>query len=303
MKHTHTITFYLVLLFISTQLLGLWLLSRNLHLEQIDGHIGLQHTDTILGPRPQTTGAASFIYIASAVVIGTLLLLLLIKYRKVQLWKFWYGLACFLTLSIALGVLLPSLWAFALALVLVLLKLLRPNIYTHNITEIFIYAGIGVFLTPLLDLTWGVVLLIAIALYDMYAVWKSKHMIDMAQFQTQTHVFAGLSIPYKISTQPISKGQTKILTTPPLKKQEYKNAILGGGDLAFPLIFTGSAMEHLLLQGFTLPQALSHSVVIVLGSSAALFLLLTLAKKDRFYPAMPFLAIGCFVGYGVMLLL
>lgn len=304
MKHTHSITIYLVLLFLSTQLLGLWLLSKNLHIEQKNGEVQLEHTDTVLGPRPQTTGAASFIYVASAVIIGTLLLLVLVKYRKVQLWKFWYGLACFLTLSIALGVILPSTWAFALAALLALLKLFYPNLYTHNLTEIFIYAGIGIFLTPLLTLSWSTILLIVIALYDMYAVWKSKHMIDMARFQTQTHVFAGLSIPYKTSSHPTPRSPTKILMTPPhTQKQDYKNAILGGGDLAFPLIFTGSVMEHLLLQGYSIAQALSHSAVVILGSSVALYLLLTLAKKDRFYPAMPFLAAGCFIGYGLMLLL
>ena len=260
------------------------------------------HQDTTLGPRPQTTGVESFIYIVSAVIIGTLLLLLLIKYRRVQLWKFWYGLACFLTLSIALGVLIPSTWAFILAAVLTLLKLFRPNIYTHNLTEIFVYSGIGIFLTPILNLYWSVTLLIVVAIYDMYAVWKSKHMIDMAQFQTQTHIFAGLSIPYKTPSRKTTHPAI-ILSHLPKQKTEYKNAILGGGDLAFPLLFTGSAMEHLLLKGFTISQALSHSFLIVLGSSAALFLLLTLAKKDRFYPAMPFLAAGCFVGYGLMLLI
>ena len=303
MKHAWHVTLYLVLLFLITQLLGLWLLSQNLHVMQIDGRIQLQHTDTSLGPRPQTQGAQSFLYIASAVILGTILLLFLIKYRKVQLWKFWYSLACFLTLSIALGVLMPNSWAFTLAAILTFLKIFRQNLYTHNLTEILIYAGIGVFLTPLLDLTWGTILLIAVALYDMYAVWHSKHMIDMAQFQTQTNVFAGLSIPYKTASRYKTTQPPIILSRLPKQKTEYKSAILGGGDLAFPLLFTGAAMEHLLLKGFTIPQALSHSAVIVIASSLALLLLLILAKKDRFYPAMPFLAAGCFIGYGLTLLL
>ena len=42
--------------------------------------------------------------------------------------------------------------------------------------------------------------------------------------------------------------------------------------------------------------------LIPLFTAFALLWLLMLAKKDKFYPAMPFVAVGCFVGYGVMLL-
>jgi len=295
MKHTWTITLYLLLLFLATQLLGLWLLSKNVHVVQEDGKYVLLHEDTVLGPRPETTGATSFLYILFAVLIGTILVLLLIKYRNVKLWRIWYGLACFLTLSIALGVLLPNLIAFAIGAILTYLKLRYYNLYTHNLTEILIYAGIGVFLAPILDVKWATILLISIALYDMYAVWRSKHMIEMAKFQTQTKLFSGLSIPYK-TIKPLPHK----ISTP---HSESQTAILGGGDIAFPLLFTGTAMESILSTGQSIAIALSHSTLIVLGSTLALLILFLLAKKNRFYPAMPFIAMGCFVGYGVMLFL
>ena len=73
-------------------------------------------------------------------------------------------------------------------------------------------------------------LMILLSIYDMYAVWTSKHMVSMAKFQTKSGVFAGVLMPYKLpSFKPrAKKGVVKM-----------KMAILGGGDLGFPLIFAG----------------------------------------------------------------
>ena len=42
------------------------------------------------------------------------------------------------------------------------------------------------------------ILLVLISLYDMYAVWKSRHMVAMAKFQSSSNLFAGISIPKSI---------------------------------------------------------------------------------------------------------
>ena len=41
------------------------------------------------------------------------------------------------------------------------------------------------------------VLLILISVYDFIAVFKIKHMITLAKFQTKSKVFAGLFVPYR----------------------------------------------------------------------------------------------------------
>ena len=38
-------------------------------------------------------------------------------------------------------------------------------------------------------------LLALISVYDVIAVFKSKHMVSMANFQTESKVFAGLAVP------------------------------------------------------------------------------------------------------------
>ena len=214
-------------------------------------------------------------------------------------------------------------FAVIAAVVLGLLKVYKPNVFVHNFTEVFIYTGLTIIFLPILNLTSAIVLLVLISIYDMIAVWKSKHMITLAKFQTESKVFAGLFIPYKkqekmpvmSSISPstktankIAKGKTtKAKSVPsemPLEKEKMRNAILGGGDIAFPLLFASAVMEHLILEdNVAKAQALGLSGIIAITSALALFILLVKAKEDKFYPAMPFVTIGCFVGYGVIRLL
>ncbi len=77
---------------------------------------------------------------------------------------------------------------------------------------------------------------------------------------------------------------------------------MGGGDIAFPMIFAGVVMDTLIRSmGFSKPSAFLMAMIIPLVVTVALFILLYKAEKDKFYPAMPFLTAGCLVGYGIML--
>src|SRR4030042_5906356 len=155
------------------------------------------------------SGIGTFAYIAIGLVIGALLILLIIRMKKVNLWKAWFFVAVFLAISLALGVFLQTYIALIIALVLAILKIKKPNVFIHNLTEVLMYAGIAVFLVPILgdpakislgvipeNVLWAAILLIAISIYDFIAVFKSKHMVKMAKFQTQSKVFAGLFVPY-----------------------------------------------------------------------------------------------------------
>jgi len=111
--------------------------------------------------------------------------------------------------------------------------------------------------------------LIIISVYDLIAVYKTKHMIALAEFQTKMKLFAGLYIPYK-----------------------NKEAILGGGDIAFPLMFAGVLLKQFGNIAFMVPFIVTLS----------LFCLFLLTRKNKFYPAMPFLTIGCFMAYAILLI-
>jgi presenilin-like A22 family membrane protease len=310
MKHDLSITIVLVIFFLVAQIVGLSLINIDIQdVQTIDGKITVVHSETSLGPRPEMSGVGTFLYIAIGLLVGTILILLIIKMKKVNLWKAWFFLAVFLAISLSLGVFLNSYIAFGLAFILSVIKIAKPNVFVHNLTEVLMYAGIAVFLVPLLNVFWAAILLIAISIYDFIAVFKSKHMVKMAKFQTQSKVFAGLFVPYtpKAEPTPIIEGKKTSKASSakelPLPKPEKKNAILGGGDIAFPLLFSGAVMESLVIKGLPLATALFQTLIITATTTIAVALLFFFAKKDKFYPAMPIISAGCFIGYGILLLL
>jgi len=72
------------------------------------------------------------------------------------------------------------------------------------------------------------------------------------------------------------------------KKIKVNIAILGGGDIVFPIITAG-----IVLKTFGLIPA----IFVIFGAALGLGLLFFLAEKKKFYPAMPFITAGIFAGF------
>ena len=317
MKHRWSVSAVLLLIFLAAQLIGLLVVHSYVDVAatakatQEAGKPVTVYTALPYGvERPQVAPEISYLYIAAAVVIGTLLLLLIIKLHKGGLWKLWFFLATMITLTVSFGAFIPKAIAAVLAFVLSYFKVFRPNLIVHNIGELFVYGGLAAIFVPIMDLKSAALLLIIIAVYDFFAVFQSKHMISLAKFQTSHKIFAGLLIPKQLSTSSVfshvdttatSAAKSKISKAAKLKgksEEEYADsgsyAVIGGGDIGFPLLFAGVAMATLGFQ---------RALIIPLFAAAALAVLLLIGKKGKFYPAMPFIAVGCFVGYGIASLL
>ncbi|MGV8168526.1 MAG: presenilin family intramembrane aspartyl protease [Candidatus Nanoarchaeia archaeon] len=314
MKHSLKILAAFMALFVLSQVLGLYLLSLSVQgVVKTETPSGTEYTtvytNTSIGERPEVEGYGTLVYIVIGVIVGTVLLLLIARYNKMTFWKVWFFLAAWMTMSISVGAMLGEnlFWiSWLVAAGLAFLKLKYPHPIIHNLTELLMYAGIAVLLAPILSVIVAIILLILISIYDAYAVWKSKHMITMAEFTKKSNLFPGLSLTYTKK-----KDKTVILSNvkPAAKEQKTKETksktkartgILGGGDVVFPLLFSGAVFTHLLEKGFTNLQALSYASIISLGAAVALFLLFYFGRKERYYPAMPFITAGCLFGFGVM---
>lgn len=281
MKHKLNVVILLVVLFLGAHLIGLFVVNNYI---VSDLPLGIE--------KPQFKEEISYIPIIIAILIATVLALVLIKFKAMKIWKVWFFFGVFLTMTISFAVFVSQMFALILALILAYLKIFRPNVYVHNFTELFIYGGLAAIFVPVLNV-WSIsVLLIAIAVYDMIAVWKTKHMIKMAKFQSKTKMFAGLLVPYG-PLKKIDKVK-KVKKLGRVVKIMQKEAILGGGDIGFPLLFSGVILKTV---GFI------PALIVSLFAALSLFGLFMIAKKTKFYPAMPFLAAGCFVGYFVVRLL
>lgn len=262
MKHTFSVTLILIALFLAAQFIGL-LIVRPYLVEAKPLPLGLE--------RPQFEEKTSFIWIFAIIIGATIFALFLAKIEATRLWKIWFFVSVVFTLGIALSAFINQTIAVILALGLAIFKVFKPNMIIHNFTELFIYGGLAAIFVPILGIVSAALLLIIISVYDYIAVRKTKHMIALAKFQTKIKIFAGLLIPYG----------------------KHKEAILGGGDIAFPIIFAGVAMKTLGIK----------SLIIPFFAAAALTLLLLKSEKKKFYPAMPILTLGCFVGYAIACLI
>jgi len=207
---------------------------------------------------------------------------------------------------VGIGSFVHSTFALIIAIIMGIWKIYRPNIIVHNITELFIYGGLAAIFVSMINLFSGIILLFLISLYDMYAVWKSKHMITLAQAQSSNKLFAGFMIPYNTKNNIVLKSNNEKIKKSVTKEKKVvkeRSAILGGGDIGFPLIFTTVAYKTLIITGTSRPLSLSYSLIITFFTTIALSWLFIKGEKEKFYPAMPFLSLGCLIGFIVIGLL
>jgi len=293
MKHSWKITAILLVMFLVTQLIGLAVINSYVK-EKLP--YGMQPPEDI---EPKF----SLVSILIAFVMAIFLVLLLTKLKAAVFLRLWF----FIVVVIAIGITIQSFLSFSgipyamylatlIALPLAFFKIFRQQLIVHNLTELMIYPGIAAVFVPILNVWTIIILLIVISIYDMYAVWHSKFMQNMAKFQiNELKFFAGFFIPYigkkdRVQLRQIKqKYKNKSSMEKAIKKKKIKAnlAILGGGDVIFPIIAAG-----IFLKAFGLLPAL----FVTLGATLALLSLFTLAKKGKFYPAMPFLTTGIFVG-------
>ena len=259
------------------------------------------------------------ISIVIAVLIAFVLFLFLSRIRTTILIRIWFAFVVFVCLGLALILLLypiaptsffnlfgrkvlgVEMVALLASAILTYYKIVRRNLIVHNFTELLLYSGLAVVFIPMLNWIAAAILLVAISIYDAIAVWKTKHMIKMAKYQIDhLKIFTGFFIPYINRKERIKIQKMKALALKDRKKGKKQKdikiraevAILGGGDVAFSLIFSGTI---LLAFGW-----LAASIV-TLCTTLALALLMIFGKKKP-YPAMPFLSAGCFLGLAIVLL-
>ena len=273
MKHTWNVTLLLIFLFLISNLIGLFI---------VKSYVGNELPLNI--EKPNLEGYTSFIVLFIAVIIATCIALILAKYKFINLWRYWYLFGVILCLTIAFGAFIGSTIALIFAIILGILKVFKNNFYIHNLTEVFVYGGLISFFAESFNVVTASALLILISIYDWVAVNKIKHMVTLAKNQSDAKIFAGLCVPYH-------KGKKIVGKNIKLVKKKVETAILGGGDIGFPLLFSSAVMmETNLFYGF---------LVSIFGAISLLYLFYK-AEKNKFYPAMPFLTVGCFVGYFVV---
>lgn len=292
MKHNLYVISILLVIFLLAQVVGLAV--TNHYIEKPKLPLNIERPVV-----PEKQQSYTFIPIFIFIIIATVLGLILIKFSMLRLWKLWFLISVWLCLTISFNAFISEKIAVGIAAILALLKVFRPSVIIHNFTEIFIYGALAAIFVPILNVIAVVVLLALISVYDYIAVRRTKHMVKLAKFQGKSKMFAGLLLPYKRKVEAGEiKPVGKTVKTANLPKEKSGVAILGGGDIGFPLLFAGVVMRQ-----FGLGFLDYRTFIIPVFAAVSLMLLFLFANNKKFYPAMPYITSGCLAGYGIVRLL
>lgn len=300
-------------MFLVTQFIGLYVINKDVFQQSIPGNVtaAINPILSFLEPpkiQMESDIGAYFGSMIFAFVFAIILLFLLTKFKIAFVLKAWFFMVVVIALFITINAFFPNysshsfFWIPALILAggLAFIKIFKHNFLVHNLTELLIYPGIATVFVPILSFWSVLVLLILISIYDIWAVWHSGIMQKMAKYQINNlKIFSGFFVPYiskklKIQLRKVKKSKLKN------KKIKVNLAILGGGDVIFPIITAGVV---LMTKSVSLPFGLAPfiggfipALFVTAGATLGLGLLFMFSEKKKFYPAMPFISAGIFAG-------
>jgi presenilin-like A22 family membrane protease len=259
-----------------------------------------------------TSVANPFIFIIILLVF-TGFLLLLIKFGFKRVISFVIGASIFLTFvyifsavvfaamgmtdSAAFMVLLLSLMATALLYI-------YPEWYVIDVLGVLIAAGVASIFGVSLDILPVVILLILLAVYDAISVYKTKHMITLAEGVIDLKTPILFVIPKKRNYSFIREGIGKLS-----EGGERSAFIMGMGDLIMPSILVVSAnvflKEGTRILGFVIKGTRIFGFInlpalgAIVGSLAGLTVLLYFVNSGKPQAGLPPLNGGTLIGFAV----
>jgi len=219
-------------------------------------------------------------------LLATLFILLILRFVKFEkekgtIFKILFILAVLLGGLLFLETWLPEHLSLIFIFVLIFWWLKKPSVLIQDLLIILGIAGTGSILGLSLNPLTVVALLIIFLIYDFIAVYKTKHMVRMAKAMLESRAILAIVIPpnifgFRESLEKIQPGG--------------KFLILGGGDIAFPLIFSVSLI----------PSGIFNSLIVALFSLIGLFAsfwFFTKQKERKPIPALPPIAFFSIIGY------
>src|SRR2546430_3887122 len=275
-------------------------------------------------PNPSdVTNTAIYIIL---ILVFTAVILGLVRYRRQNLAKYVIMASIFVTLAFVL--LLPlyyGLWygtgqsqdpnflnslanvatllSFAVAAVLLYLLVKFPEWYVVDTIGFVTAAGVTAILGISFGLLPAILLLVALAVYDAWAVYRTKHMITLADELTSQRLPILLVIPkkagYSFREQKSLKGQIAA-------GEEREAMFIGLGDLIIPGILSVSAFTFLgPLSGSSagLPGSLLVAIGSVIGSLGGFLVLMRFVLKGNPQAGLPLLNGGALLGFLITSLL
>ncbi|MFC1599035.1 presenilin family intramembrane aspartyl protease [Patescibacteria group bacterium] len=244
----------------------------------------VQSTQVLLAPVAGFSGWYFLVFFA----IATLAILFILKYVK----KTWVIQSLFY-LAILEGLLIfgqayftyPASFYFVVFMVIV--WLIYQNIFVHNIAIILAVSAISVIFGLSLSPSMAIIILLILAIYDFWAVYKTKHMVKMFKGLAEAKVHFSLIIPETFRGLFTKVKEVNL-------GSEY--LFLGTGDLAIPAIFVISSLKISIVTAFY------TSIGAILGL-ILLYTLFVIQEHRQPMPGLPPIIMGSLLGYLISFLI
>ena len=171
-----------------------------------------------------------------------------------------------------------------------LLWLVRPKIWLHNLVMVTAMVSMAAVFGRLVSPWTAIILLVALAIYDFFAV-RFGYMLWMVNKMSAVSTLPAFILPQK------PRDMQTSLTTPDInrlidtKPEDRDYSILGGGDIAFPLLLTASVY---FASGFS--TALIVAGASLAGLIAAYWIQATFLK-GKAIPALPPIAAAALIAF------
>jgi len=195
----------------------------------------------------------------------------------------------------------PLLFGLLVAIILMILLYVHSEWYVVNTVGVLVGSGVIVMLGVTFVPTLIILFMVAAAIYDAWAVYRSKHMLDLAD------TMIGLRLPILL-VAPQEKGYSFIDETVSMKdknaespqqpsssapKKKSKDAMfMGLGDVIFPGMLVLSAAQY--LDG---PNGFLVAMTTLIGGLIGYFALMTYVARGRAQAGLPLLNGGAILGY------
>tara|TARA_B110000444_G_scaffold11420_1_gene9774 strand:+ start:26812 stop:29040 length:2229 start_codon:yes stop_codon:yes gene_type:complete len=198
-----------------------------------------------------------------------------------------------------------TLVGLVIAVVLMVLLIVHPEWYVVNTVGVLVGGGVIVMLGVTFVPTLIVIFMILAAIYDAWAVYRSKHMLDLAD------TMIGLNLPIllvapqesgysmldeKDSIRPVATSQDGNApegAQPVMKKRKKpKEAMfMGLGDVIFPGMLVISCVDSIPTDG------LAVGISALIGGLVGYFVLMGYVASGRPQAGLPLLNGGAILGY------
>lgn len=245
------------------------------------------------------TQVSNSIYYVIMILVFTLFVLLAFKKNMKWVISLFIYLAIITTLYyvfFALFTLFPALSgfeavaSFVLSAGITVLLYKYPEWYIVDIAGICIAAGVSALIGISLSVIPVIILLLLLAIYDAISVYKTKHMITMAEGIMDLKLPILFVIPKNLNYSFLQED---------FKSGEKREAFfMGLGDAVMPTLLVVSANVFMISKGISYPV-----IGAILGTLAGHIVLSILVMSGKPQAGLPFLNSGVILGFFIGVLL